>query len=63
MSVERAYNSQYRHNEQKLLQSLVDSGRASVAYPDPKGRFTVFDIRNFSSEQSKPASLDQCGIY
>ena len=61
--VERAYQHVFRRNELGLLQSLVTEHRASVAYADPAGRFTAYDVRPFARERQKPASLDECGIY
>jgi hypothetical protein len=61
--IERAYQQEYHRNEQTLLQSLVSDGRASVAFADPAGRFTVFDITRFTRAQPTPLSLDECGLY
>ncbi len=61
--IEQAYQNEYHRNEQTLLRSLVSADRASVTYDDAAGRFTVYDIRRFVREQTRPASLGQCGIY
>ena len=61
--VEKAYLRQYHSNERALLESLVRTGRAEVAYADQANRFTVYDVRQFAGEQRKPASLSECGIY
>ena len=57
--VEKAYLHQFHYNEEDLLQSLVRSGRAELAYADPGGKFNVYDIRRFAAEQQKPASLQR----
>ena len=61
--VEKAYLARWRVNEGTLLQSLVNEGNANVVYTDPAGRFTVYDIRDFTSAQSKPHSLKDCGVF
>ena len=33
-----------------------------MSYADPGGRFTVYNIQPFVSEQPKPASLSQCSV-
>ncbi len=63
VSVEKAYASEFTTNEEALLRSLVETGRASVSYVDPAGKFTVYDIRPFASQQQKPGSLKECGLY
>jgi hypothetical protein len=61
--IERAYQRHYHTDEQTLLRSLVSQARASVAYEDPPGRFTVYDIRRFARERQKPNSLNQCRLF
>jgi len=63
VSVEEAYLARYHMNESELLGSLVDTGRAQTVYADQAGRFTVYDVRPFVSEQSKPDSLSECGVF
>ncbi|HEX5370113.1 MAG TPA: glycosyltransferase [Dehalococcoidia bacterium] len=60
--IETAYTSRYRHNEGALLQSLASSGKASVAYSDPAGRFTVYDIRGLSNLSGPAPSVRECGL-
>jgi glycosyltransferase involved in cell wall biosynthesis len=61
--VEKAYVHQFHYHEENLLQSLVRSGQAELAYADPGGKFNVYDIRRFAAEQPKPASLRECGVF
>jgi hypothetical protein len=61
--LETAYLHQFGYNEGGLLQSLVGSGRAELAYVDPGGKFNVYDVRRFATEQPKPASLRECGMF
>jgi hypothetical protein len=61
--MERAYMANSPSNEQSLLQGYVASGQAQVAYVDPEGKFTVYDVRPFVAAQPKPSSLDQCGMW
>ncbi len=60
--IETAYTQRYRHNEADLLQSFVTSGKASVAYSDPAGRFTVYDIRGISKLSGPAPSVSECGL-
>jgi hypothetical protein len=60
--IEREYVRDYATDEPALLQSLVSEGRASVAYHDPQGRFTVYDIQPFANERQQPSSLNECGL-
>jgi glycosyltransferase involved in cell wall biosynthesis len=61
--VEKAYLRQWPVNEQDLLESLGGAGQAEVSYTDPEGKFTVYDVQRFASEQAKPAALSECGLY
>ncbi len=61
--LETAYLHQFGYNEGGLLQSLVGSGRAELAYVDPGGKFNVYDVRRFAAEQPKPSSLRECGMF
>ncbi len=60
---EKAYVQRYGTSERELLQTLVTDGRATIVYNDPAGRFTVYDVRKFMSEQTKPQSLKACGVF
>ena len=60
---EKAYVRRYGNSERDILQTLVTDGRATVVYSDPGGRFTVYDVRKFMSEQTKPNSLKECGVF
>lgn len=61
--VEQSYLRRNHVNEKELLDSLISADRAGVAYRDPSSRFTVYDVRRFTSERSKPRSLLECGLY
>ncbi len=60
---EKVYVKRYGNSEQDLLRTLVSDGRAIIVYNDPAGRFTVYDVRAFISEQTKPHSLNECGVF
>ncbi len=59
---EAAYQREYHTNEGQLLQTLTSDGHASVAYADPRGRYTVYDVRPLSHAQPKPDSLRECKL-
>jgi len=61
--VERAYISEYKKDEATLLARFVDHGDAKVAYIDPRGRFTVYNVRDRVEHQQRPASLRDCRLF
>jgi hypothetical protein len=60
--IEGTYTRSYQKNEAGLLEQLVREKRVSVAYSDPEGRFTVYDVRRLVANTPKPGSLDTCGL-
>ena len=61
--VERAYITEYKKDEATLLARFVDRGDAKVAYIDPSGRFTVYNVRDRVVQQQRPASLRDCRLF
>ncbi|TMB98545.1 MAG: glycosyltransferase family 2 protein [Chloroflexi bacterium] len=60
---ERAWYQRTHMNEGQLLDSLVSDRVASIVYRDPRGRFLVYDVRPFVSEQHRPGSLKECRLF
>jgi glycosyltransferase involved in cell wall biosynthesis len=60
--VEAAYTRRYHKNEADLLQGLVSAGKAGIAYSDPAGRFTVFDLRDLTRTNGPAPSLSECDL-
>jgi hypothetical protein len=61
--VEKAYITEYKKDEASLLTRFVDRGDAQVAYNDPRGLFTVYNVRDRVVQQQRPASLRECRLF
>ncbi len=59
--IEASYNRQYGKNEEPVIRQFVADGRASVAYIDPAGRFTVYDLTPLQAGASHP-TISECGL-
>jgi hypothetical protein len=60
--VEASYEAEYHKNEDQLLRTLVADGRVSIAYADPAGRFTVYDIGGLTAATVRPTSIGGCHL-
>jgi hypothetical protein len=60
--VEKAWEQRNNLNEGDLVRTLVNDGKASVAYSDPGGRFVVYNIEPFVADHQKPSSLSKCAL-
>jgi glycosyltransferase involved in cell wall biosynthesis len=61
VAAERAYFGQYHTNEGRLLESLTEAGRARPVYADPRGRYTVYDVRAVrAAAPSGPDTVNGC---
>jgi glycosyltransferase involved in cell wall biosynthesis len=60
--VEASYEAEYHKNEDQLLRTLVADGRVSIAYADPAGRFTVYDIGSLTAATVRPTSIGGCHL-
>jgi hypothetical protein len=60
--VEKAWEERNHLNEGELVRSLVGDGKASVAYSDPGGRFSVYNMEPFVGGYAKPDSLSECHL-
>ncbi len=59
--LESAYNRDYQTNEGAIVQQLVAGSQASIAFVDPAGQFTVYDLRPLLAE-GQPPDISQCGL-
>ena len=59
--IERAYNREFRTNEQAILDHLVAQGQARVTYRSRNGAVSVYDVTAFRDARPAPANVQECG--
>jgi glycosyltransferase involved in cell wall biosynthesis len=59
VAVERGYESEFKTNEQALLDMLTQEGLARVTYS--RRNVTVYDVTAFRDSRPAPASISACG--
>jgi hypothetical protein len=57
--LEKDYPLKFSQNEDTRLRESESAGKATVRYRDPKGRFTVYDVRGARQEGAR---LRDCGL-
>ena len=58
--IEQGYESEFKTNEQALLDSLVEDGDARVTYGAPGARLEVYDVAAFRDSAPAPRSVSEC---
>ncbi len=58
--IEQSYGSEFKTNEQALLDGLVANGDARVTYGAPGARLEVYDVAAFRDSAPAPRSVREC---